>query len=318
VTLSQVLADFGRLALLLIRSPRTLAAENLFLRKQLAMFQEHQVKPHRANDATRWVMAALSLWFEWRDALVVVKPDTLIRWHRQGFRLFCRRKSRPVGRPRLPQELQQLIRTMAAENITWGQERIANELKVKLGIRVAPSTVRKYMNRSSRPAQDPALRWSAFLRNHAQVIVASDFFTAVTARFRIPYVFILMELGRRVILHCGVTGHPTAEWTLQQFHEALPGSHPYRFVIHDRDRIFSRELDEEVAALGVRVVGTPVRAPQANSRCERLVGTVRRECLDFLIPLGEAHLRRVLKTLGRALQPGQGSHEPGSGYTGVQ
>ena len=262
MTLSQVLADFGRLALLLIRSPRTLAAENLFLRKQLAMFQEHQVKPHRANDATRWVMAALSLWFEWRDALVVVRPDTLIRWHRQEFRLFCRRKSRPVGGPRLPQELQQLIRTMAAENITWGEERIANELKVKLGIRVAPSTVRKYMNRSSRPAQDPAQRWSAFLRNHAQVIVVSDFFTAVTARFRILYVFIVMELGRRVILHCGVTGHPTAEWTLQQFREALPGSHPYRFVIHGRDRIFSRELDEEVAALRVRVVRTPVRAPK--------------------------------------------------------
>ena len=290
MTLSQVLADFGRLALLLIRSPRTMAAENLFLRKQLAMFQEHQVKPHRANDATRWVMAALSLWFEWRDALVVVRPDRLIRWHRQEFRLFCRRKSRPVGGPRLPQELQQLIRTMAAENITWGEERIANELKVKFGIRVAPSTVRKYMNRSSRPAQDPAQCWSAFLRNHAQVIVASDFFTAVT------YVFIVMELGRRVILHCGVTGHPTAEWTLQQFREALPGSHPYRFVIHGRDRIFSRGARRGVGGSASEGCPHSGAGAQANSRCEQLVGTVRRERLDFLIPLGEAHLRRVLKT----------------------
>src|SRR5690242_5961709 len=134
VTLSQVLADVGRVALLVHRSRRALAAENLFLRKQLALFQERQVKPHRANDATRWVMAALSRWFEWREALIAVRPDTLIRWHRRGFRLFWRRKSRPVGRPRIPAELQQLIRTMASENLTWSEERIANELKLKLGI----------------------------------------------------------------------------------------------------------------------------------------------------------------------------------------
>jgi len=294
VTALQVLADIGRLALLFTRSPSALAAENLFLRKQLALFQERQIKPHRATDATRWVMAALSQWFEWRDALVVVQPDTLIRWHRKGFRLLWRWKSHPVGRPRLPAELQQLIRTMAAENITWSEERIANELKLKLGIRVAPSTARKYMGRRNGRAPDPTQRWLTFIRNHAQVIVACDFFTVVTARFRILYVFIVMELGRRQILHCAVTPHPTAEWTLQQFREALPGSHPYRFVLHDRDRIYSGELDQQVAALGVRILRTPVRAPKANSRCERLVGTVRRECLDFLIPLGEGHLKRVL------------------------
>ena len=140
VTLTRVLVDCGRLALVLHRCSRALAAENLFLRKQLALFRERQGKLHRANDATRWVMAALSHWFDWRDALVVVRPDTLIRWHRTGFRLFWRRKSRPLGRPRLPAELQRLIRTMAAENITWSEERIANELQLKLGIRVAPST----------------------------------------------------------------------------------------------------------------------------------------------------------------------------------
>ena len=292
--ISQILLALGHLARLRLRSPLALAAANLFLRKQLALFQERRVKPHRAPDATRWVMATLSRWFDWRDALIVVKPATLIGWHRQGFRLLWRRKSRPVGRPRIPQELQQLIRTMAAENLTWSEERIANELKLKLGIRVAPSTVRKYMGSRTRRTPDPSQRWLTFIRNHAQAIIASDFFTVVTARFHILYVFFVMELGRRQILHYGVTAHPTAEWTLQQFREALPDSHPYRFLIHDHDSIYSRRLEQEVAALGVRVLRTPVRAPKANSRCERLVGTVRRECLDLLIPLGERHLKRIL------------------------
>jgi putative transposase len=292
--LFRVLSDFGGLPFLLFRSHRALTAENLFLRKQLALFQERQLRPHRANDATRWIMAILSRWFDWRNALVIVKPDTLVRWHRKGFRLFWRRKSRPVGRPPLPKDLRQLIRTMAAENITWGEERIANELKLKLGIRVAPSTVRKYLGRDHGPdRRDPTQRWLTFVRNHAQAIVACDFFTVVTVRFRILYVFVVMELGRRQILHCGVTEHPTAEWTLQQFREALPDSHTYHFVIHDRDSIFSRALDQQVAAMGVTILRTPVRAPKANSRCERLVGSIRRECLDFLIPLGEGQLRRV-------------------------
>jgi putative transposase len=146
-------------------------------------------------------------------------------------------------------------------------------------------------------------RWLTFIRNHAQGIVASDFFTVATGRFRILYVLVVMELGRRQILHYAVTAHPTAEWTLQQFCEALPGGHPYRFVIHDRDSIFSRQLDQEVAALGV--LRTPVRAPTANSMCERLVGTVRRECLDYLIPMGKAHLKRVLNTWVRHYNQGR-------------
>jgi transposase InsO family protein len=134
-----------------------------------------------------------------------------------------------------------------------------------------------------------------FVRNHAQAIVVSDFLVVVTARFRILHVLVIMELGTRKILHHNVTAHPTAEWTLQQFCEALPGGHPYRFVIHDRDSIFSKELDKAVTDMGVRILRTPVRAPLANSACERLVGTMRRECLDFLIPLGERQLRRSLQ-----------------------
>jgi transposase InsO family protein len=269
-------------------------AENLFLRKQLALFQERKTKARRADDATRWLMSFMSQWFDWRNALVLVKPETLIRWHRKGFRLFWRWKSRPAGRPRLPKDLSALILQMAKENPTWGQKHIANELKLKLGIRVSPRTVGKYLALCPRRNPDPAQRWLTFVRNHAQAIVACDFFVVVTAGFRILYVFVLMELGRRRILHVNVTDHPSAEWTLQQLREALPDDHPFRFLIHDRDRIFSLELDKAVAAMGVRILRTPLRSPQANARCERLVGTIRREYLDFLIPLNQRHLKYLL------------------------
>jgi len=289
-----VLLDFLRLVVLACRTRRAVEAENLFLRKQLALFQERKAKPHRADDSTRWLMSFVSQWFEWRKALVVVKPETLIRWHRKGFRLFWRWKSRPVGRPHLPKDIQRLIRRMAAENPTWGEEHIANELKLKLGVRVSPRTVGKYLAQGPRRKPDPSQRWLTFVRNHAQAIVACDFFVVITARFRILYVFVVLELGRRRILHFNVTDHPSAEWTQQQLREVLPGDHPFHFLIHDRDCIFSRELDQAVTAMGVRVLRTPRQAPKANSACERLVGTIRRECLDFLIPLGQRHLKQTL------------------------
>ena len=230
--------------------------------------------------------------FSWRDALVNVKPDTFLRWHRKGFRLFWRWKSRLVGRPRLPKDLRRLIREMAAENPTWGEERIANELKLKLTIRVSPRTVGKYL-RKDRPVRtpDPKQRWLTFVRNHAKVVVACDFFVVITAAFRTLYVFVVIEIGSRKILHQNVTAHPTAEWTLQQFREALPGDHPYRFLIHDRDCIFAKDVDQGLANLGVRVLRTPVRAPMANAVCERLGGSLRRECLHFLILFNEGHLQ---------------------------
>jgi putative transposase len=165
---------------------------------------------------------------------------------------------------------------MAAENLSWGQERIANELKLKLGIRVSSRTVANYLRPCPGREPDPKQRWITFVRNHAKAIVACDFFVVVTANFCTLYVFVIMELGTRRILHHNVTDHPTAEWTLQQFREALPDDHPYRFVIRDRDSIFSRELDKGVGvtAMGVRVVRTPVRSPQANSICERFGGTL--------------------------------------------
>jgi len=181
--------------------------------------------------------------------------------------------------------------------VTWGEERIANELNLKLGIRVSPRTVGKYL-RTGSPLRthDPKQRWLTFVRNHAQVVVACDFFVVVTATFRTLYVFVMMELGSRRILHHNVTPHSTAEWTIQQFREALPGGHAYRFVMHDRDRIFSKELDKQVAAMGLKVLRTPVRSPKANSVCERFGGSMRRECLDYLIPFNERHLKSLLKS----------------------
>jgi transposase InsO family protein len=282
--------------LLSYRSSQELAAENLFLRKQLALFQEREIKPRRADDATRAALVWLSGAFNWRNALVVVKPATLIRWHREGFRRYWKLKSRP-GRPALPHDIRALICRMALENPNWGEERIANELLLKLGLRISPRTVRKYMpelpgNGSGRGIKDQ--RWTTFVRNQAEGIVACDFFTVVTAAFRVLYVFVVVEHATRRILHFNVTTHPTADWTLQQLREAIPDDHSYKFLIRDRDAKFSRRLDESIRRLRLQILKTPIRTPQANGVCERTIGTIRRECLDYLIPLGERHLYRIL------------------------
>jgi transposase InsO family protein len=288
-------------ALSLVRAslqPRcALAAENLFLRKQLTLYMERNLKPRRAKTAAKLTLVLLSRLFAWREALTIVKPDTLIRWHRRGFRLFWMWKLKPRGRPRLPAELQKLIETMADDNPTWGEERIAAELRLKLGIRISPRTVRRYMPDGIDPRRGgpSSQRWMTFVRNHAQGMLACDFFVTVTACFRALYVFVIMEVGTRRIAHFNVTAHPTASWTLQQFREVMTGEKPYRFLIHDRDSTYSSEFDSALQEMGLSILKTPFRAPQANAFCERLVGSIRRECLDFLIPLNERHLRRILK-----------------------
>jgi putative transposase len=281
---------------LLFCSRTSLSAEVLFLRKQLAFYEERQVQPRRLNDSARFSLVVWSRLCEWKGALVIVRPETLIGWHHKGFKLFWKGKSQ-AGRPRIPENIRKLIVQMAKENPTWGQARVAAELSVKLGIYVSPRTVRAYWppepERRGR-GRTSSQTWRTFVRNHAQSIVACDFLVVVTARFRTLYVFLLMEVGTRRIVHCNVTAHPTATWTLQQLREAIPSDHSYRFVIHDRDAIFSAEVDQQLKGFGLRVLHTPARAPKANAYCERLVGSVRRECLDFMIPLGEQHLRRIL------------------------
>jgi putative transposase len=274
-----------------------LSAEILFLRKQLAFYQEHQIRPRRLTDSARFSQVLWSRLFEWKEALVMVKPETLIGWHRKGFKLFARWKCR-VGRPRLPGNIRQLIVRMVRENPTWGEERVAAELSVNLRILVSPRTVRSYWPSPSFPRgarKTSSQHWKMFIRNHAESLVACDFLAAVTARFRVLYVLVVMEVGSRQILHFNVTAHPTAGWTLQQFREAFPSDHYHRFLIHDRDSIFSAEVDEKVKSFGLKVLRTPVQAPKANVFCERLIGTVRRECLDYVIPLSEKHLRKTLR-----------------------
>jgi putative transposase len=271
-TLLMLLMDAWRFLLLGLHPRPALAAENLFLRKQLALYQERGIKPRRPTPAIRIVLTMLA-------------------------RVFWRWPSR-VRCPPIPAGLQALIRRMARENSSWGQERIANELLLKLGVRVSPRTVRKYLPRSHDCRPKPGVssqRWRTFVRNHAEAIVACDFCVVVTATFRLLYIFVVMEHATRRMLHANVTAHPTSAWTMQQFRDAIPADHTYRFLIQDRDTIFSHQLDQTMRHLGLRVVRTPVRRPQANAYCERLLGTLRRECLDFLIPLTENHLRRLLK-----------------------
>ena len=281
------------------RRRTAVAAEVLILRKQLAYYQDHQIRPRRLTDAARLSLVLWSRLFDWKEALAIVTPATFVRWHRKSFKLYWCWKSRG-GRPPLPKEIRQLIARMVRENVTWGEERIADELSLKLGICVSPRTVRKYWPKQldgGERTRTSSQHWSTFVRNHAHGIVACDFLVAVTVRFQVLCVFLAMEVGSRRIVHYNVTAHPTADWTLQQFREAIPSDHSYQFLIHDRDAIFSSELDEDLKrSFGLRVLRTPVRAPKANAFCERLVGTVRRECLDFMILLNERHLRMTLRS----------------------
>lgn len=290
----RVIADFAKYLWLCVKPSINLASENLFLRKQLALYKERQIKPRSTDPATRITMAFLSQRFDWRDALVIVQPRTLIRWHRHSYRTLWRNKSR-AGRPAIPPELQQLIRRMANENITWGEERIANELLLKLGIALSPRTVRKYMpDRSNHQGPRGDQRWSTFLKNHASAIVACDFCVVITANFRVLYAFVMIEHGSRRLIHTNVTANPTADWARQQIREAIPSDHQYRFLLHDRDCIFSSSFDETIKNLGIKPIKTPRKSPKANAICERVIGTLRRECLDYVIPLSERHLRRIL------------------------
>jgi len=223
-------------------------------------------------------MVALAKFFDWRDALAIVKPETFVGWHRTAFKMFWRWKSCKPGRPSLPKNLQELVCQMARENPTWGEERIANELSLKLGIRVSPRTVGKYLERG-KPRGSSGQRWKTFVRNHAQAIVACDFFVSVTASFHVLYVFVAIEVGSRRILHVNVSEHPTAEWTTHQFREFITFDHRYRFVIHDRDAIFSPDLDVALEKASVSVFcgrrfEHPRRMPIANGSLEPSGGNV--------------------------------------------
>ena len=196
----------------------------------------------------------------------------------------------------MPADLQRLIAAMAAANRTWGEERIASELLVKLGIRVSPRTVRRYMSRGSAPrggARSQA--WSTFVRNHASAVLACDFCVAITATFRVFYVFVVLDVGSRRIVHWNTTEHPTAEWTAQQLREALPWDSAPRYLLRDRDRIFGHDFVEQVKAMGIKQILSAPGSPWQRAYVERVIGTIRRECLDHMVVFNESSLSRHLQ-----------------------
>jgi len=269
-----------------------LVAENLALRQQLAVLQVSAKRPRlRKRDRLFWVWLS-RLWANWRSCLMIVKPETVIRWHREGFRLYWRWKSRKKrGRPKTDAEIRKLIRRMARDNPLWGAPRIQSELAL-LGHYVAESTVAKYMGRARKP---PSQTWRTFLENHIGDIVAIDFFVVATVGFRLLYCFLVLRHDRRRVVHFNVTPRPTARWTAQQVVEAFPFDSAPRFLIRDHDGIYGQDFCERVKYLGIEEVVIAYRSPWQSPYVERVIGSIRRECLDHVIVRNGAHLLRILR-----------------------
>jgi transposase InsO family protein len=283
--------------LVVVRSlvvPRgSLAVENLALRQQLAVLKRSVKRPRlRRRDRFFWAWLC-RIWTDWRSASIIVKPETVIRWHREGFRLFWRWKSRPKGgRPTVDAEIRALIRRMHAENATWGAPRVRAELAL-LGYNVSQATVAKYMKRRAGP---PSQTWKTFLKNHMAETAAIDFFVVPTVTFRLLYGLVVLRHERREIVHIAITANPTAAWTARQLTEAFPWDESPRYLLRDRDGIYSEEFTVRVDAMGIEEVVTAPRSPWQNPYVERIIGSIRRECLDHVIVLGEGHLRRTLRS----------------------
>ncbi len=275
-----------------LHTDRALVIENLALRQQLAVLKHRHPRP-RLTDADRLFWVVLSrIGSGWRESLHIVQPETVVRWHRQSFRYYWRWKSRRRGRPRIDPDIQHLIRRMCRANPLWGAPRVHGEL-LKLGIEVSEATVSKYMIKRREP---PSQAWRTFLENHAKEIVALDFFTVPTVTFRILFVLIILSHDRRRILHVNVTEHPTAAWTARQLIEACGLDEAPRYLLRDRDAIYGEEFRRQAAVLKIKDVTTAPRSPWQNPYAERVIGSIRRECLDHMIILGECHLKRTLSS----------------------
>jgi integrase-like protein len=273
-------------------SPWDLEAEILTLRHQLNVLRRKAPKRLAFSNFDRLVFTSL-----YRiapgvlDALVIVKPETVIRWHRAGFRLFWRWKSRTRGgRPMVPLEIRRLIRDMSLANPLWGAPRIHGEL-LKLGIDIGQTSVAKYMARCRKP---PSQGWKTFLRNHADGIASMDLFVVPTLSFRLLYGFLILCHGRRQILWLGVTAHPTAEWVARQVTEACGWEWTPKYIVRDRDSVYGEIFTRRLRAMGIRDRPTAPRSPWQNGHAERLIGSLRRECLDHAVVFGERHLRHML------------------------
>ena len=278
----------------LLSNRADLAAENLLLRHQLAVLARPTRKrpPFRSRDKLLWVVAR-RLCPDWRRHLVLVRPDTVLCSHLQAVRLVSRPKRRPrVGRPRLSAEVRELIAVMSRDNPLWGTERIRGEL-LKLGIAVSSRSIRRY--RGPRPSRPPSQTWLTFLANHRPQIWAADLFTVQTLAFKTLYVLLFITHDRRELVHWNVTASPTAAWVWRQLLEATPWGRQPRYLLRDRDAVYGGDFRKRAGRLGIETLLSPVRAPRANSIAERVIGTLRRECLDHLLVVNERHLRSVLR-----------------------
>ena len=279
------------------KSKLRLEAENAVLRHQLNVLRRRLHGHVRLTNSDRWFFIQLYRWFPAiLQVLTIIRPETLVRWHRAGFRRYWRWKSNTRrGRPQIQTELRVLIRQMSMENPLWGAPRIHGEL-LRLGFQVAQSSVAKYM---AKPRGAPSQGWCTFLRNHAPNIAAMDLFVVPTIGFKLLYAFVVVRLDRRDLVWINVTAHPTAEWVARQITEAFPWNEAPRYMIRDRDCIYGAVVTRRLRAMGIRDKPIAPASPWQNGSVERLIGSIRRECVDHIIVLGEAHLRRILKSYAR-------------------
>jgi putative transposase len=270
-----------------------LALENLALRQQLAIWKRHMKRPQiRTKDRLFWIMLC-RFWRNWQEPLIVVKPETVIRWHRKGFKLFWKFKSQGngLGRPPISPEIRDLILKMAKANPLWGAPRIHGEL-LKLGIEISERTVSNLLPR--RDANPPSQTWRTFLKNHVTNMASIDFFTVPTATFRILFVLVVLRHSRRQVVHFNVTTNPSAMWTAQQIVNAFPWDTAPKYLLRDRDSTYGTYFRRRLINMGITEVIIAPRSPWQNPFVERLIGSIRRDCLDHAIVLNESHLKRIL------------------------
>ncbi len=277
-----------------LRSRHHLVLENLALRQQLNVARRSVKRPRLTDADRRFWIAMVAIFPAWRDALCLVKPGTVLRWHRKGWRAYWRWKSkaRRCGRPTIGWKLVRLIHRLSMENPTCGAPRIRNELLL-LGHDVGESTVPRYMVRHR--CRGRGQGWMTFLKNHLKVTAACDFFVVPTATFRNLFVFVVLSHDRRHIRRIAVTLKPTAEWTARQILQAFPGGDEPELLLRDNDRIYDEEFSRVMKAVAIREVRTPFRSPWRNPCAERVIGTLRRECADHVIAISAQHLERVLR-----------------------
>jgi len=288
-----VVSGLGWILASLFKSRKRLGAENLALRHQLDVLRRSAPRQRRLRGWDRFLFVwQYRLWPGVLSSIVIVQPETVLRWHRAGFRAFWRWRSRGApGRPRLPKEIRDLIREVSLANPLWGAPRIHGEL-LKLGVDVAQSTVAKYMVRGRRP---PSQSWKTFLRNHAEGIASVDFFVVPTASLKLLFGLLVLRHERRQLVHVAITSSPTADWVARQITEAFPWDTAPAHLIRDRDAAYGEVFRRRLKSMGIRDRPTAARSPWQNGHVERLIGSIRRECLDHLIIFNEAHLRRVLR-----------------------